>query len=121
MADRPHRQYRIDYDPTTGMKIVFQNADSACEDHRNPKAISGKGPAATKAVDLGQHNLFSRIRTPKTRQWRKKKTRRFGTSLSKLTAMTFAPNCPFLSESKIVNSTALTSASTSSSQANGRT
>jgi hypothetical protein len=46
------------FDPNTGMKIVFQNADSACEDHRDPKAISEKGPAAIRAVDLGQHNLF---------------------------------------------------------------
>src|SRR5882672_2923910 len=46
------------YDLKTGMKIVFQNADSACEDDRDPKAISDKGPAATRAVDLGQHNLF---------------------------------------------------------------
>lgn len=42
----------------TGIKIVFQNADSACDDTRDPKAISDKGPAATKAVDLGQRNLF---------------------------------------------------------------
>jgi hypothetical protein len=46
------------FDPKTGIKIVFQNADSACEDNRDPKAISDKGPAASKAVDLGQHNLF---------------------------------------------------------------
>lgn len=46
------------FDPATGMKIVFQNADSACDDSRDPKAISDKGPAASKAVDLGQRNLF---------------------------------------------------------------
>ncbi len=46
------------YDPKTGIKIVFQNADSACEDRRDPKAISDKGPAAIKAVDLGQQSLF---------------------------------------------------------------
>jgi hypothetical protein len=45
-------------DPKTGIKIVFQNADSACDDGRDPKAISGKGPAARRAVDLGQRNLF---------------------------------------------------------------
>ncbi|WFU44502.1 hypothetical protein QA640_19885 [Bradyrhizobium sp. CB82] len=45
------------FDPTTGIKIVFQNADSACEDDRD-KAISEKGPAASRAVDLGQRNLF---------------------------------------------------------------
>jgi len=47
------------YDPKTGIKIVFQNADSACHDDRDPKAISDKGPAASKAVDLGQRNLFA--------------------------------------------------------------
>nr|AWM02470.1 hypothetical protein CIT40_22185 [Bradyrhizobium amphicarpaeae] len=46
------------YNPTTGMKIVFQNADSACDDGRDPKAISDKGPAASKAVTLGQYSLF---------------------------------------------------------------
>src|SRR6267142_872422 len=46
------------FDPTTGIKIVFQNADSACEDDRDPKAISDKGTAAEEAVELGQSNLF---------------------------------------------------------------
>ncbi|MER8644395.1 hypothetical protein [Mesorhizobium sp. M1252] len=46
------------YNPKTGMKIVFQNSDSACEDDRDPKAISDKGPAAARAVDLGQMSLF---------------------------------------------------------------
>lgn len=46
------------YDPESGIKIVFQNADSACEDDRDPKAISDKGPAAVRAVDVGQAYLF---------------------------------------------------------------
>lgn len=46
------------YNPTTGMKIVFQNADSACDDGRDPKAISDKGPASSTAVDQGQGYLF---------------------------------------------------------------
>jgi hypothetical protein len=46
------------YNPTTGMKIVFQNADSACDYSRDPKALSDKGPAASKAVNLGQYSLF---------------------------------------------------------------
>lgn len=46
------------YNPATGMKIVFQNADSGCDDSRDPKGISDKGPAASKAVDLGQLFLF---------------------------------------------------------------
>jgi hypothetical protein len=46
------------FDPKTSIKIVFQNADSACDDDRDPRAISDKGPAAVSAVDLGQHSLF---------------------------------------------------------------
>lgn len=46
------------FDPKSGIKIVFQNADSACDDSRDPKAISDKGPAASKAVDQGQGYLF---------------------------------------------------------------
>lgn len=51
------------YNPKTGMKIVFQNSDSACDDNRDPKAISEKGPAAMRAVDLGQMNLFPEFDT----------------------------------------------------------
>lgn len=49
------------YNPKTGMKIVFQNSDTACDDSRDPRAISDKGPAASKAVDLGQINLFPEL------------------------------------------------------------
>jgi hypothetical protein len=45
-------------DPESMMKIVFQNADSASDDDRDPKAISDKGPAASKAVNQGQQSLF---------------------------------------------------------------
>lgn len=54
------------YNPATGIKIVFQNADSACEDRRDPKAISEKGPAASKAVDSGQMYLFPEIEAAHT-------------------------------------------------------
>lgn len=56
------------YNPTTGMKIVFQNVDSACDDSRDPKAISDKGPAATRAVDLGQESLFAEFNEDDERQ-----------------------------------------------------
>lgn len=36
-----------------GVKIVFQNTDSACCADKTPKAISGKGPAASKQVTEG--------------------------------------------------------------------
>ena len=33
------------FDPRNGIKVVFQNADSACDDARDPKAISwGRQP-----------------------------------------------------------------------------
>jgi hypothetical protein len=57
------------FDPVTGIKIVFQNADSACDDSRDPKAISDKGPAASKAVDLGQRNLFPEFDAEDDAKW----------------------------------------------------
>jgi|GEM_PF-2647246 len=36
-----------------GVKFVFQNTDSACCIDKTPKAISGKGPAASKQVTEG--------------------------------------------------------------------
>lgn len=49
------------YDPATGIKIVFQNSDSACNDIKGPRSIQGKGPAAIRAVDNGQGSLFPEI------------------------------------------------------------
>ena len=46
------------YHPEKGLKIIFQNADSAADPMREPRAISEKGPAAAKAVELGQWSLF---------------------------------------------------------------
>lgn len=45
-------------DPDGRTKILFQNADSAAIIGRSPQAISGKGPAAARAVDSGQRFLF---------------------------------------------------------------
>jgi hypothetical protein len=39
-------------------RALPRGADSACEDGRDPRAISDKGPAAIKAVDIGQSSLF---------------------------------------------------------------
>lgn len=42
-----------------GVKFVFQNTDTACSPEMTPKAISGKGPAASKQVSDGmQKDLF---------------------------------------------------------------
>jgi len=46
------------YDPQKGIKIIFQNADSACEESRDPKAISDKGAASARAIALSCGNLF---------------------------------------------------------------
>jgi hypothetical protein len=40
------------YDPQTGIKIIFQNTNSAC-DVCDPKAISPKGNASEEAIMLG--------------------------------------------------------------------
>ena len=46
------------YDPLKNIKIIFQNADSACDATRDPRSISENGPAAAKAVEFGQASLF---------------------------------------------------------------
>ena len=42
------------YDPKTGIKIVFQNADSACKDDRDPKRSPIKGPQQLRRSILGR-------------------------------------------------------------------
>lgn len=49
------------YCPKRGVKIIFQNADSACDILRDPKAISDKGPAAERAIERGQGDLFPEL------------------------------------------------------------
>jgi len=46
------------YDPERGIKIVFQNADWAADKARDPKAISDKGSATERAVQMAQLTLF---------------------------------------------------------------
>ncbi len=43
-----------------GIQLCFQNVDSACNPHRIPHAISGKGTAARKLVSDGQGELFEK-------------------------------------------------------------
>jgi hypothetical protein len=40
-------------------RIVFQNVDEACAIFQAPKAVSGKGPAAHRVIDIAQGQLFS--------------------------------------------------------------
>ena len=37
-----------------GIKVIYQNSDSAADPKREPRAISGKGPAAVRMVEEGQ-------------------------------------------------------------------
>jgi hypothetical protein len=42
----------------TGIKLIFQNADSACDPLRDPKSISDKKKASERLVAASQLNLF---------------------------------------------------------------
>jgi hypothetical protein len=46
------------YSEQRRIKIIYQNTDTAAETHREPKAISGKGPAAVRMVETSQFSLF---------------------------------------------------------------
>jgi hypothetical protein len=41
-----------------GVQLCFQNVDVACNDDKNPRAISGKGAASRSLVAAGQGELF---------------------------------------------------------------
>lgn len=56
------------YNPATGVKIVFQNAELAGDPLRDPIAISKKGPAAERAVEIGQYEMFPAIRHAEIRK-----------------------------------------------------
>jgi len=43
-----------------GVQLCFQNVDAACNDFKNPHAISGKGTASRSLVAAGQGELFGR-------------------------------------------------------------
>lgn len=42
-----------------GVQLCFQNVDVACNDYKNPHAISGKGTASRTLVAAGQGELFA--------------------------------------------------------------
>lgn len=44
--------------PTSGIKLIFQNVDLACDEHRFPKAVSGKGIASEEIIDVSMAFLF---------------------------------------------------------------
>lgn len=44
--------------PETGIKIVYQSVDQACDGFTGPQAINGKGPAAESAIKGAQGSLF---------------------------------------------------------------
>ena len=41
-----------------GIRIVFQNVDEACSLFQPPRAISAKGPASHRMIDVAQGQLF---------------------------------------------------------------
>lgn len=47
--------------PESGIKIIFQNVDLACDDDRSPKALSGKGLASEEIIDLSTAFLFQEM------------------------------------------------------------
>ena len=107
------------YNPKTGIKIVFQNADSACEDARDPKAISDKGPAATGRSISGRRTCSPSL-TRKTSSVSRARTPRSGISASISTATMSARNSHSRRASRKSSSRASTSEFTSSSRASGR-
>lgn len=38
--------------PVNGVKLIYQNTDIACDPERNPKAVSGKGSASERMVNM---------------------------------------------------------------------
>lgn len=46
------------FNESVGIKVVFQNADRAGDPLRDPIATSKKGAGSTRAVELGQYELF---------------------------------------------------------------
>ena len=44
--------------PTLGLKIVFQNADSACDPTRCPQPVTAKGRSTREQVDMVSGELF---------------------------------------------------------------
>lgn len=49
------------YNPESGVRITFQNADRAGDEHRDPLATSDKGPASAHYVASNQGELFPEI------------------------------------------------------------
>lgn len=50
----------------SGVRIVFQNVDEACSLFQAPKAISAKGPASHRMIDVAQGRLFGPGELPET-------------------------------------------------------
>jgi hypothetical protein len=47
--------------PRSGIKLIFQNVDLACDEIRFPKAISGKGIASEQLIDVSIAFLFKEL------------------------------------------------------------
>ncbi|WP_449246473.1 hypothetical protein [Desulfarculus baarsii] len=47
--------------PESGIKIIFQNVDLACNEGSPPKALSGKGMASEEIIDISTGFLFQEM------------------------------------------------------------
>lgn len=63
ISDR-HENIESILNVSTGDRIVYQNVDSACLSFTSPRAISGKGAAASRMVDVAQGHLFEDLASP---------------------------------------------------------
>lgn len=52
--------------PESGVKVIYQSVDQACEITRSPQAISGKGSGAAAVVNSAQPSLFVDGELPET-------------------------------------------------------
>lgn len=59
-----HENISAVLEPSSGVRIIYQNVDLACDPYRGPRAVSGKGSAASRLVDTGQGQLFNLGDTP---------------------------------------------------------
>ena len=46
------------YNAELGIKLIYQNVDSAADPLRDPRAVSGKGPATERMVSMTHPSLF---------------------------------------------------------------
>ena len=104
-----------------GIKVIYQNSDSAADPKREPRAISGKGPAAVRMVEEGQMYFPE---WEERRQRQREETRKLETAAAwffcaSVDGEEIIASCLARGRSRVTNSRASTSASSSSVRASG--